>query len=533
MISFVLNIVMLMCLKDLTNKNNFFTKIILIMIIIMELHIKGKLHKEYNRPFPPTIDSVVLMNHPQHNDNLFLGFVYKYLWENQACLIILLNNLDHNEPKLIKHKMVDNEESSKGVYILLKSHAWKYVNMAKLAKEMNKSETDITNHILKRRTEFEMKTILHDYPITRLDLMSYGIYKNKAKQDKNDCEMDDGIKDESLLTTNGELQLEHLFRERDLKMFDPNEEFKEVDDDIKLHLKKKLRLAERISDNEVKIVVNKNIAIRNIIETVDDEINEGNKIIAWIKQHMANVVTDNIKIFGDLKFAIHNGYVHIGRKGINVSDTITPQLVGKLHYLKWQYNIPIDYDTLKYILFQNNYQKKLINDNAQRLEVEKILSQEFLMIMQPQSKYLMYALKRLIMTWYCDDLLTKHIRKIKILINQWRAKSDERFNQQYGVMPMIVIYPRYGKDSARICMTKIADYFLLYNNIAWECSEPSYAIKVNDLLYYTNGHLDLKLYFRRVVKDYAGTVKNESFDDEMKKMIGSENLLYPYATNDV
>ncbi|ATZ80713.1 hypothetical protein BMW23_0667 [Bodo saltans virus] len=499
----------------------------------MELHIKGKLCKEYNRPFPPTINSLILINHPQHDDNLFLGFVYKYLWDEEACLIILLNNLEHHEPKLVEHKLVDNEQSAKGVFILLKSYAWKYVNISKLAKELNKGEDDINNFIIKRKTQFEMQTVLHDYPITRLDLMSYGIYKNKEKLDKKDCDMDDGIKDESLLTTNGELQLDHLFRERDLHMYDPNEEFAPVDEDIKMHLKKKLRLAERVNDNEMKIIVNKNIAVRNIIESIDDEINEGNKIIAWVKQNMSNVVTDGIKIFGDLKFAIHNGYVHIGRKGINVSDKITHDLVGKLSYLQWQYNIPIDYDTLKYMLFQNDYQKKLLHDKTQRIEVEKILSQEYLLIMQPQPKFLMYTLKRLLMVWYCDDLLTKHIRKIKILINQWRAKSDERFNQQYGVMPMVVIYPRYGKDSARICMTKIADYFLLYNNIAWDCSEPSYAIKVNDLLYYTNGHLDLKLYFRRVVKDYSGTVKNNSFDDEMKKMIGSENLLYPYATNDV
>ena len=36
---------------------------------------------------------------------------------------------------------------------------------------------------------------------------------------------------------------------------------------------------EKINDNEMRIIVNKNIAVRNIIDTVDDEINEGNKLI--------------------------------------------------------------------------------------------------------------------------------------------------------------------------------------------------------------------------------------------------------------
>ena len=78
-------------------------------------------------------------------------------------------------------------------------------------------------------------------------------------------------------------------------------------------------------------------------------------------------------------------------------------------------------------------------DSKQRVEVEKILSQEYLLCMHPEPKYLMFALKRLIIAWYSDNLLTENIRKIKVLINQWRAKPDESFNNRYGIMPMIVI----------------------------------------------------------------------------------------------
>ena len=287
-------------------------------------------------------------------------------------------------------------------------------------------------------------------------------------------------------------------------------------------------MAEMIDESEMRIIVNKNIAVRNIIDTQEDEINEGTKIIKWIKEKTKILDSDGNNIFGDLKLAIHNGYVHIGRIGIDVSDTITNKLVGNLNFYKWQYNIPIDYDTLKYMLFQTKFQKELVYDNKQRKEVEKILSQEYLICMHPQPKYLMFALKRLLMAWYCNDLLTQNIRKIKVLINQWRAKPDEPFNNRYGIMPMIVIYPRYGKEAARICSTIIADFFVLYNNIAWSCSSPSYFAKINDLLYYTNGHVDLKLYFRRVLKEYSGTVQNASFENNMEKFIGADNILYPF-----
>jgi hypothetical protein len=495
----------------------------------MDIAITGKIDKQYNRAWPPIVDSIIIIDHPKHENKLFLGFVYKYLWDNKACIILLLNNLDYTEKILADHNIVDNELMAQGTIVLLPSYGWKYTNIDKLAKNFNTTCKEMENLVLQRKTEFEAKTILHDYPITRLDLMTHGIYSNRKKKEKEEqCDMDDDIKDQSLLTKKGEVDLDFLFRERNIDLYDPNEKFNPVSSEIKHYLKKKLKLAERIDDDEMRIIVNKNIAVRNIIDTQDDEINEGDKIIKWIDNNLKSFAVQGIKIFGDLKMAIHNGYVHIGRKGINVTDKITDNLVGNLKYLKWQYDIPIDYDTLKYILFQTKFQKQITQDNDQRLEVEKILSQEYLLCIHPEPKYLIWTVKRLIMAWYSDDVLTQNIRKIKVLINQWRGKPDEAFNHRYGIMPMIVIYPKYGKESARLCSTIIADHFVLYNNIAWSCSVPSYFIKMNDLMYYTNGHLDLKLYFRRVLEEHHGNVKNSSFNDELEKILGAENLLYPF-----
>jgi hypothetical protein len=129
------------------------------------------------------------------------------------------------------------------------------------------------------------------------------------------------------------------------------------------------------------------------------------------------------------------------------------------------------------------------------------------------------------MCYYADNELQYNIRKIKVLINQWRSRSDRKFNRKFGILPSIVIYPRYGKDSARLVLQKISDYFLLYQNTGWQCSTPSYFTKVNNLIWYTNGAIDLKLYFRKIKKAYNRSVKSNIFKDNYSSIKGSENLI--------
>ena len=204
----------------------------------MNITIQGKIDKQYNRTWAPIINSLVIIDHPKYVDNLFLGFIHKYLWEMEACLVLLLNNTDYVEKILVEHKIVDNELMAKGTFVLLPSFGWKYVNINKLAENFDTTSENISNIILQRKTEFDSKTLLNDYPITRLDLMTHGIYLNKKKEEKAECLLDDGNNDQSLLTEKGEINLDFLFREREIDIYDKNEEFTPIDDDAKHILKK-------------------------------------------------------------------------------------------------------------------------------------------------------------------------------------------------------------------------------------------------------------------------------------------------------
>lgn len=477
----------------------------------MSCKIRGSLDKLQNPKWPPTLGSLVLVDHPNYRNNLFVGTVHEYLPNITGAIIILLNNKHHNEVSLEQQNIVPVGSASGMLMLLPNVHGWKYVDIKKFNK--------LFGHCFNK---------INQGPLTQSDLQINATYEDPSMSKEGKCDGDDGIKDISLLNEKGELQMEDLFREKEInqELYSSTERFAPLESQIKSWLLSKLELNETISREDSKIIVNKNIAVRNIIETKDDEINEGKKIIEWVKKHMLS--DKQFKIFDGLKIGIFGGYVHFSRKGIRVDDVITEDDINDLQYFRWQYGIPIDYDTLKYVLFQSNFQRNIKRNIEQQKEAEKIFSQEYLIALQPEPQYQMWALKRLIMSWFADDELQTNIRKIKVIINQYRSRADAEFNQKYGVLPSIVIYPRYGKTSARKVLTKISHYFMLYQNIGWKCSTPSYFIKVNDLIWYTNGSLDLKLYFNKSLNSYDGKTINTSFNDHYSSLLGADKLLFPF-----
>ena len=495
----------------------------------MNCKIQGSLNVSENPTWPPPLGSFVIIDHPNYPNNLFVGTVQKYLSNTSGALIVLLNNKDYNDSTLEQKNLVP-VGLSEGILMLLNDvHGWKYVDIKKFNQQYGKCFGKLT----------KSKYSVNQLNLTQSDLTFESKYVEDDvnnftkcnKLDPNDMNDMDDMKDSSLLNKSGELQIQNLFKEKEInqQLFDSTEKFIQPSDDIKLMLLNEIELNKTIPEVESKIIVNKNIAIKNLIESKDDEVNEGKKIIEWIKQHL--FVDSKFKFFDGLKVGIFSGYVHLSRKGIKVDDIITQKDVPNLKYFKWQYGIPIDYDTLKYILFQSDFQKKIKKDIEEQKEAEKIFSQEYLIALQPEPQYQMFALKRLIMCWYADNELQYHIRKIKVIINQYRSRSDKQFNKQYGVLPSIVIYPRYGTSSARKVLKKLSNYFMLYQNIGWTCSKPTYFIKINNLIWYTNGSIDLKLYFSKATKSYDGKTSNNSFNKYFSQILGSERLLH--STNSI
>jgi len=161
---------------------------------------------------------------------------------------------------------------------------------------------------------------------------------------------------------------------------------------------------------------------------------------------------------------------------------------------------------------------------------------EYFIALNPEPRYQIWTFEKLIKIWYVDTVLQKEIRMIKMIVNTFRARADKVYNRENGVLPMIVIYPRYGKRSAMNIIQRLAYWFaLLESAIAWKNNPPSYykQKQINDLIAYTNSNNTIKVYFRRIInKD--NKIKDLPYVDGFSRIRdtqqGNRYIIHQYIT---
>jgi hypothetical protein len=448
-----------------------------------------KLHIELNPEWPPQLGKYVISRSPNIKET-FIGKVIKHIWNKTGTVIMLLNHLDYEERVLDSQKVIQGRPNGKGLFLLIPTYSWTYIDEEQvrlLGGKINLINEELhADPILKKFVDIPTNIDFEK------DYLSNDLLTDPRKFDL------DNIRTIEIELNDDEI-LEAPTTEKMKEMIDYLSEFTLPFENI---------------------VTNLNIAINNPITSRDDEFNEGNKIIDWFKK---NMITKE-PLFESLKVNIYNGYLYFGRKGIRTVDIIEPHRVLKLERLDWQYGKPIDYQTLKQHLFLNRIQLTLNDDVNIQKEAELIMSQEYLISLQPQPKYQLWMLIRILIAWFADVDLQNNIRMIKILINQFRVNPESEFNHKNGILPSIVIYPRYGVKPSRIVLSKINYYMSLYTNLGVLKGTPTYFIKINDILSYTNGSIDLKLYFREMMKDYSYLRGNHSFTDSFTTFKSAEKL---------
>jgi hypothetical protein len=510
--------------------------------------------------WPPEKNSAIEIE--DESNGKLTGTVVDNIW-NDTASIIKLNNSNYTEASFIDYPQYDN---GKGYYLLLADYMWKYTNTKTVeksikAKPINKPVEFSSNNEAEKKKEIKDITPRQDLIRTNnlaslrnknipdnLKVSDLTKNNNMSLQEKIDLfksaenhktvistKMDSIVPNDHVDVTKNPFyspllskQKKDYFSEKeiDIVLSNSGEAFTSLPADKIELLGRKLKSFETIDEKDVKLIVNTNIALNNLIETPEDEINEGDKIQKWIEKVLK-------PIFNDLQVKIHSGYVYITRKGTTISDVITTELVPSLNYFKWQENNPIDYHTLKYVIFQNSFQKNIETNIVQKREAEDILSQEYVIALQPEPYYLLWTLKRLIMIWYGDTVFEGQIRKIKVLINQFRADPNQTYNKENGILPQILIYPRYGSNSARIVLSKLEYYFSLYidetsnagyQDIQWKESHPTYFIKKNAFMYFSNGSIDLKNYIEASFNANSGFV-NDIFTKDYSELIESKKVM--------
>lgn len=239
-----------------------------------------------------------------------------------------------------------------------------------------------------------------------------------------------------------------------------------------------------------------------------DTISLGKELIILIKETLISIqksiqfddgekLLSNTNLFDFLNFKIVGGYIEI----VNINSTtdtriITPELVPNLNELSFQYFKPIDYNILLPIVLENKTSSDIVINKSMIEEALKILSQEYILCFQPKVDLLLWTIARIILCWYTDPKLTNNIYKIKILINLFRSRGDKEFNKDHGVLPMIQIIPNYGKKNALQVLSHLSYFFFPYKKLGSKNSNPTWFDSIDNLMYYTNGSLELKKYIK-------------------------------------
>lgn len=264
-----------------------------------------------------------------------------------------------------------------------------------------------------------------------------------------------------------------------------------------------------------------------------DTISLGKELINKIKENLLilqqgkNETLQNINIFDFLNFRIVGGYIEICSNNAENTRIITEQLIPSLKILTKQYGKSIDYRFNRRIILKNKTEQEIIENKDIAREAIKILSQEYLIGLQPKVDFLFWLLVRLIVAWFAHPKLNENIFKIKVLINLFRGRGSRDINKDIGIMPIIIVVPLYGKKSATIVLSYLSYFFFPYRKIGMEDSTPTYFNKLDDLMYYTNGSIELKKYIKYLTK-LKRKINNPMTEDMTRFNIPKNNIEYSH-----
>jgi len=457
-----------------------------------------------NPTWPPGINRHIMIQtvkSDKSSGKTYIGKVLKILQNNVGVIIYLNKGLTCDDTDIaneVKQYIKTTADPTKFM-IIVKTHGWRYVedinikdtNGEKLYDDVHSGEPTLSNRYYSKAV---------DDPNTNVPLS-----KLLESQDLDDFAFLSGVNKDT--DCHNKMPTDLMINETTYTI------------NIEDHIPSKVKayrqdILDKLDHSKIQdILIVDQAMIMQFVECKNALKKEALKIIQYLEEALylegPNAEKNSEKLYDSCRFVYYNGYVHIFRTGIPLKEIITHELLNdttddpKLKILgPNEYGIPIRHNILKYILFQNEIQRSLNIDQKLLLEAELVLSQEYIIALTPEPRYQMWCVIHLIKLWYGDIDLQNNIRKIKMIVNQYRTRSDKKYNIQNGIRFSIGVYPRYGKESASIVLRKLMYYFSIYfQAIGWRNNPPSYFKIVNDLISYTNCDQSLKLYYRRIANE--------------------------------
>jgi len=487
----------------------------------------NKLTQKTKPIWPPTLNTYISIRN--FNNSILYGKVFKIINNNTAIIRLLKkSHQKHNyttntniDPLLAKH--LPNNSNPSDYLLLYQNDNWNYVYILLNSEarpkpssyELSKSNT----HYYDSKTDSNEKLPLNKLVNSDMDDFSF-LTDSNINYDNKDNIL------ENIIINPDDLDLENL---DGLKKY--IDWYIEFDNEKRISMLNKLdgktstesksdisnTLTENWGDKlnkymtkPLEILITDQDMINKYVPNEKTIMMEYYKLKKFLNEvfFLDNPDNENSNIFVGLRFTYHDGYLHVFRTEIPIYDVITHRIMNdteeepKLKKLgDTTYGKKINHNILKHVIIQNKQQLTLNIDREMMTEAEMILSQEYIIALTPEPRYQLWCFVRLIKLWYADIDLQYNIKKVKLLINQFRADSKKQFNIKNGIRFSIGIYPRYGKDSATRVLKKINYYFGLYvQSVGWRNIRPSYFKIVNDLISYTNSNQSLKIYYKSITE---------------------------------
>jgi len=470
-------------------------------------------------------------------DKKYLGQIKKILWNGDGCIVKLICCDNYKDPLISQYQTIQDGYSD-GHMIITKKNIIEIPNPDNLLEIIKftafnqnidglinlKIANNFNNFIsfkLKKdfSTEPKLSTMI---PINPIKLINY------EKED-----MDENYYAEYIIKMIQDIFMENnnvLFYEENTAL--SNTSVKSIDilseDNVNNTIKPticSLLLQYKSIDMEYYYDFKKSLIYRNTILNKDDTLNFGTQIINQIKNNLLKAqfniqikdqehLIQEVNLFDFIEFKIIDGYIEMVNKFLPADfRTVSKENCPGNELFSDMYGKPIDYKTLTNFILANNTLNDIEKNQDDIAEAIRIMSIEYLICIQPKVEFLLWIINRLIFCWYADPILYANIYKIKILINLYRGRGIKEFNRDADVLPIIIIVPKYGKTISRKVMSLISYYFFPYKRLALKNSNPTYFNKLDNMMYYTNGSLEVKKYIKFILG------KNNIFNKNLTQVI--------------
>ena len=488
-------------------------------------------------------------------NNKHIGIIHKIIWNSNGYIVKLDNDDNYEDKTLKQYKLIEfdnlkgymlvtlNDKINKidinnitkiveflgpnGIGNIVNKINLKYNNFIEELNYKNNQSNNSEEYYFNKKKELEINNIFKPN--------KFNIYKIEAGQEDNYIKYIEKMISDLFISDSNVKWEENFYYSNDSKskvmLGDDNIDI------IKSSLKDGLEKFNKIDPEQFYDFKNTLMYKHLIYDDNVDMLSLGKELIGMIKKTFLLIqksiesdegdkLLNESNIFDFLNFKIVGGYIEITNidydKNLRI---ITPDLVPDLKELSFQYSKQIDYTILLPIVLGNKTSDDVIINKSMIEEALKILSQEYIICFQPNADLLLWTITRIIICWYSDQKLFENIYKIKILINLFRSRGDKEFNKDQGILPIIQIIPNYGKKNALKVMSHLSYFFFPYKKLGCEKSNPTWFDKIDNLMYYTNGSLELKKYIKYLLNS------GSKFNNPMSRDMTQINI--PYENNKI